>query len=66
MKQIKTITERRDYEETFDRRVNEALTDGWELKRRYISNGRVSGATERLAFYPVLVAELEKEVPDAE
>ena len=66
MKQIKTIIKRRDYEEAFDAAVNEALANGWELKRRYIDNGRTSGATEPRTFYPVLVAELEREVPGAE
>lgn len=63
MKQIKTITKRRDYPNEFDKTVNDALSDGWELKKRYISNGRTAGANEPTTFYPVLVAELEKEVP---
>lgn len=66
MLQIKTITNRREYPEDFDRLVNAALREGWVLVRRYISNGRTAGVNELTTFYPVLVAELEKEVPDAE
>lgn len=64
MKKIKTIIERRDYTHDFDARVNDALSDGYVLVRRYISNGRTSGPGEPRTFYPVLVAELEKEVPN--
>ena len=62
MKLIKTIIKRRDLNDAFDRDVNEALRDGWVLVRRYISNGRTAGVNEPSTFYPVLVAELEKEI----
>ena len=62
MKKIKTIIENRSKAVEFDRRVNEALCDGWTLVRRYISNGRTAGVNEPMTFYPVLVAEMEKEV----
>lgn len=61
MKQIKTIIKRRDYPGEFDSAVNEVLAQGWTLIKRYISNGRMAGAVEPRTFYPVLVAELEKE-----
>lgn len=66
MKQIKTIIKRRDYPEQFDREVNEALAQGWTLVRRYISNGRTSGNAEPRTFYPVIIAELEKEFTPAQ
>jgi hypothetical protein len=66
MKRIKTIIEPRTNTSTFDFRVNKALSEGWVLVRRYISNGRTAGPNEPSVHYPVLVAELEKEVPDAE
>lgn len=62
MKQIKTIIKRRGMEEAFDRDVNAALREGWVLVRRYISNGRTAGVNEPTTFYPVLVAEMEKEI----
>ena len=62
MKQIKTVIKRRDYPEAFDNEVNAALAQGWHLVRRYISNGRTTGNAEPRTFYPVLVAELEKEI----
>ncbi|MGN1027799.1 MAG: hypothetical protein ACI4P4_15500 [Faecousia sp.] len=61
MKQIKTIKSRRDFELDFDDEVNEALRDGWTLLRRYIDPGFARGSR---VFYPVFVAELEREVPD--
>ncbi len=66
MKQIKTILKRRDYAIEFDDAVNAELSAGWTLVRRYINNARTAGPNEPTTFYPVLVAELEKEVPDAE
>ena len=62
MKQIKTIIERYDFENAFDRRVNAALADGWQLAGRAV----IKGVDGRLALWPHLIAELEKEVPDAE
>lgn len=65
MKQIKTIDERRDRPAEFDRRVNQAISEGWKLIRRYVNNG-LADVSASIIFYPVFVAELEREVPDAE
>lgn len=62
IKQIKTITKRREYTDSFDNEVNKALYEGWVLVRRYISNGRTAGVGEPTVFYPILVAELERMV----
>lgn len=59
MKQIKTIITRRDREEAFDLAVNAAIAKGWTLVRRYVDPGLNGGS---LVFYPVLIAELEREV----
>jgi hypothetical protein len=64
MKQIKTIIKVRDAVWDFDNAVNAALAAGWTLVRRYISNGRTMGDNEPKAFYPVLVAEFEREYDD--
>ena len=64
MKRIKTIIKRRDQAKDFDYAVNEALEEGYVLVRRYISNGRTTGVNEPMTFYPVLVAEMEKEIDD--
>ena len=63
IKQIKTIIKRRDYTDAFDNEVNNALSEGWVLVRRYISNGRTSASGESTVFYPIIVAELERMVP---
>lgn len=65
MKRIRTIIKRRDCVEDFDLAVNKALAAGWSLVRRYIDDG-LADASASTVFYPVLVAELEREVPDAE
>ena len=57
--QIKTIKKRLDYSDIFDAEVNEALVEGWILKKRYILNGGPLNATSYL--YNMLVAELEKD-----
>lgn len=63
MKEIKTITKRRDHTGGFDCEVNLALANGWKLVRRYIDRGfATAGGT--WIFYPVLVAELEREVSE--
>ena len=54
MKQIKTIFYKIDFYEKFDREVNEALADGWELKRREVIVPHVADR------YTLLYAELEK------
>lgn len=61
MKQIKTIIVRRDYVEDFDRKVNLAISEGWTLVRRYIDPGLAAGPGSTWVFYPVLVAELERD-----
>lgn len=58
MKQIKTIVNRRDFPEAFDEAVNSAISEGWTLVRRYVDRGWSTSVRE---FYPVLVAELERE-----
>lgn len=63
MKQIKTITKRRDHEGDFDRLVNQALREGWQLKDRFLAPAE---DTTSLCYHPIWVALLEKEVPDAE
>lgn len=65
MKQIKTIMRRRDREADFDLAVNKALAAGWSLVRRYVDAG-LADTSESIVFYTVFVAELEREVPDAE
>lgn len=54
--QIKTIRYRLDNAEDFDNEVNEALSDGWILKKRYISDPQ---ATQ--GGYRILIAELVKD-----
>lgn len=57
-KQIKTIIERRGEVEIFDKKVNSALLDGWELKNRFLDSGFESSSR---TFFPALVAFLEKD-----
>lgn len=54
MKQIKTIKSRIDYAEDFDRHVNDAIAEGWELKRREFIPSYTSNS------YTILYAELER------
>lgn len=61
MKQIKTIINRRDAMDIFDTEVNQALLEGWMLLHRYIDQGFCEEGS-RFVFYPVLVAELEREI----
>ena len=64
--QIKTIRNRLDNANDFDEVVNEALADGWTLKKRYhIPGGNLTG---NRYLHTMLVAELEKDEPqiDAE
>lgn len=59
--EIKTLWKSVQYAEEFDRKVNEALCDGWILNRREIFQPRVEGKNS------MLYAELEKPdtpVPD--
>lgn len=57
MLEIKTITE--NYPSLFDRAVNEALEDGWELVRRECF---ITGSDRATTFY----AELERIVDEPE
>lgn len=57
MKQIKTIRNRLDNAEEFDREANAALRDGWELKYRTVIVPMAH--TESYIFQ--LYAELERE-----
>lgn len=51
---IKTIKNRLDNAEDFDRDVNAAIEEGYILKKRYLSS------TPRDGAYRMLIAELEK------
>lgn len=51
MKQIKTIHHRIDDSARFDKEINDALAEGWQLTRREFVPG-----------YVILYAELEREV----
>lgn len=60
MKQIKTIKNRLDNNEDFDKEVNAAIEEGWTLtKREVIIPQAQSQAT---TFHTMLYAELEMEV----
>lgn len=56
MKQIKTVKGVLDYAADFDREVNEALAEGWELKQRACIPSYTSSS------FTALYAELEREV----
>lgn len=56
MKQIKTIKSRIDYDKDFDEKVNAAIAEGWELKRRELIPSYTTNS------YTILYAELEREV----
>ena len=60
MKQIKTIRSRLDNAEDFDFKVNMAIADGWELKKRRILRP-VAQSIDRYTC-TILYAELEKEI----
>lgn len=69
MKQIKTIKGEMYISEDFDRRVNEAIAEGWTLSKRSvvqeISPTRMGGGFTHLHVW--LYAEMEKEtITDAE
>lgn len=59
MKQIKTIKNRLDNAEDFDLKVNMAIADGWELKKRKVL--KPAAQSEEKYTYIMLYAELEKE-----
>lgn len=60
MKQIKTIKTRLDNAAIFDKDVNAALADGWQLKKREVLIPMAQN--DRCTVYTMLYAELEKEV----
>lgn len=60
MKQILTILEPMQRPETFDLKVNSALQEGWELKKRMPMNIGVEAEDAHLTVL-WLYAELEKE-----
>ena len=60
MIRIKTIRKRIDNAEEFDECVNEALRDGWTLKKRTVL--RPIGQQDSKYTYMMLYAELEMEV----
>lgn len=53
--EIKTVRDRLDNADAFDAEVNQALAEGWILKKRYISDPKTDGG------YRMLVAELVKD-----
>jgi hypothetical protein len=59
MLQIKTIKNRLDNAEDFDKKVNEALAEGWRLTRRTVLQPRAQ--SEIMSFHIMLYAELEKD-----
>ena len=59
MLQIKTIKSRLDNAGSFDNEVNEALADGWTLKRRRVLQPLAQSGTYT---YIMLYAEFEKEI----
>ena len=54
LRKVKTIYERADDYELFDKRVNDALADGWYLVKRYTVPGQST------QHYNRLVAELQR------
>lgn len=58
MKQIKTIVNRMDSYEDFDKEVNSALSDGWSLIERRVIVPEAQSPNRYT--YHVLYAELEK------
>lgn len=62
MLQIKTIKNRLDNNGWFDNEVNEALRDGWTLKKRTVL--RPIAQHQSSYCHMMLYAELEKEVAE--
>ena len=60
MKQIKTIKNRLDNAASFDKEVNAALAEGWQLTRRDVLQPKAQ--SENMQTYTMLYAELEQEV----
>lgn len=61
MKQIKTISQRRDCSEKFDADVNAAIAEGWQLVDRFLAP---AAETSSLNWHPAWVAYLEREVAE--
>jgi hypothetical protein len=59
MKQIKTIKNRLDNAASFDKEVNAALAEGWQLTKREVLQPKAQ--SESLQAYTMLYAELERE-----
>lgn len=59
MKQIKTIKNRLDNAESFDKEVNAALAEGWQLTKREVLQPKAQ--SESMQTYTMLYAELERE-----
>lgn len=65
MLQIKTIKNRLDNAESFDRDVNAALTKGWTLTKRTVLQPMAQ--SESMQSYTMLYAELQRvEITEAE
>lgn len=60
MLQIKTIRNRIDNAVSFDKEVNEALAEGWQLTRRDVLQPKAQ--SENMQTHIMLYAELEKVV----
>lgn len=60
MKQIKTITHRRDYAAEFDNDVNAALEDGWKLVDRFLAPVQANDLLS-VVYHPIWVAFMEKD-----
>lgn len=60
MLQIKTIRNRLDNAEAFDKEVNAALAEGWTLTKREVLMPKAQG--ERIQTHIMLYAELEREI----
>lgn len=57
---IKTITDRLDNAENFDKKVNAALADGWIIVKREVLQPPSQPSTGGVYFNTMLYAELEK------
>lgn len=60
MKQILTVRNRLDNPEEFDKEVNNAIKEGWELKKRDVLQPFAQATDTYL--HTMLYAELEREV----
>lgn len=58
--EIKTITDRLDNANSFDKKVNAALADGWRVVKREVLQPPSQPSTGGVYFNMMLYAELEK------